>query len=43
MTERIIEATEVAQDHLSLTTLFEGLHQIDGATMKKQKPLVNIC
>jgi hypothetical protein len=43
MTERIIEATEVAQDHLSLTTLFEGLHQIDGATMKKQEPLVNIC
>jgi hypothetical protein len=43
MTERIIEATEVAQDHLSLTTLFEGLDQIDGATMQKQQPPVNIC
>jgi hypothetical protein len=43
MTERILEATEVARDHLSLTTLFEGLDQIDGATMKKQQPPVNLC
>jgi hypothetical protein len=39
MTERIIEATEVAQVN-HLTTLFEGLDKIDGATMKKQRPPV---
>lgn len=43
MTERIIDATGVAQDNLSLTTLFEELDKIDGATMKKQNPPVNIC
>jgi hypothetical protein len=43
MTERIIDATGIAQANLSLTTLFEELDKIDGTTMKKQKPLVNIC
>jgi hypothetical protein len=43
MTERIIDATGVAQANLSLTTLFEELAKIDGATMKKQELPVNIC
>ena len=44
MTQRfIIDATGVPRANLDLTTLFEGLDKIDGATMKKQKPPVNIC
>jgi hypothetical protein len=43
MTECIIDATGVAHANLSLTTLFEELDKIDGATMKRQKLPVNIC
>jgi hypothetical protein len=43
MTERIIDATGIERGNLNLTTLFEGLDKIDGATMKKHKPPVNIC
>jgi hypothetical protein len=43
MAERIIEATEVNQANPKLTTLFEGLNKIEGATMKKERLPVNIC